>query len=282
MFLFFSMLSQTGCTQVALRTVSPTLFPEFAATIFEECDPELAKSAIPANLKLMEGLLRNDPDNKNILTTLTMGYAGYSLLFVEGENPERASELYLRAITFGIRALGEQGQILGDPKRSRETFLASLKKIDAEDIDPLLWMTISWNAWINLNLDNPAALGQLTSSLACLQRVMEIDAAYLYGLPYILKGVSLSARPAMFGGNMKEAKALFEKAMQVSNRRFFLAQFYFARYYAVRAQDKRLFDQLIKEILDGNPKELKQACLINSVIQRQAGQLKETAEELFF
>jgi hypothetical protein len=41
-----------GCMQVALRA-SPALFPNFAASIFEECDPELAKASIPPNLKLM-------------------------------------------------------------------------------------------------------------------------------------------------------------------------------------------------------------------------------------
>ena len=65
----------SGCMQLALRA-SPSLFPNFAATIFEECDPELAKTSIPPNLKLMEGLLKNDPENKKILTTLSMGFAG--------------------------------------------------------------------------------------------------------------------------------------------------------------------------------------------------------------
>jgi len=44
----------------------------------------------------MEGLLKNDPENKKILTTLAMGFAGYSLLFIEPEDPERAASFYLR------------------------------------------------------------------------------------------------------------------------------------------------------------------------------------------
>ena len=55
-----------GCMRFALK-LSPDLFPDLASSFFEECDPELAKSSIPANLKMLEGLLKSDPGNKEIL-----------------------------------------------------------------------------------------------------------------------------------------------------------------------------------------------------------------------
>jgi hypothetical protein len=270
----------SGCLQVALR-FSPTLIPNLTASVFEECDLKLAKTAIPANLKLMEGLLKNDPRNRQILTALCMGFTGYSLLFVEADDPERASELYMRARGYGLRALGGKAVGLRDPGITREGILPLLRSMDREDLEGLLWMTVSWSAWINLNLDKPAALAQLGLPQACLERVMEMDAKYLHGLPYILMGVSLGARPQMFGGDMEQARQNFEKALELSGRKFFLAQYYFARYYAVRAQDKRLFLQLIQEIIDGNPRELKDVCLINVVMQQKARKLKERTDELF-
>ncbi|MDZ7697032.1 MAG: hypothetical protein U5R49_08975 [Deltaproteobacteria bacterium] len=35
-----------------------------------------------------------------------MGFTGYAMLFVEEASPERASMLYLRARSYGMRALG--------------------------------------------------------------------------------------------------------------------------------------------------------------------------------
>ena len=276
----FGFLLFTGCMQVALRA-SPSLFPNFAATIFEECDPELAKASIPSNLKLMEGLLKNDPNNNKILTTLSMGFAGYALLFVESEDSERASLLYLRALDYGIRALGDKGAPLHNRDSGPEPMKAALRTMDQSDLEALFWTTLSWNAWINLNLDKPSALAQLSVSEACLKRILELDECFFYGAPHILMGASLAARPPLLGGNPEKAKGHFEKAMQQTHRKFYLAQVYFAKYYAVRVQNKELFVRSLAEVIHGNPTELKEVCLINKVMQSRARELAKQAEDLF-
>jgi tetratricopeptide (TPR) repeat protein len=273
--LFFS-----GCMQVALRA-SPSLFPNLAATIFEECDPELAKASIPPNLKLLEGLLKNDPENPKILTTLSMGFAGYALLFVESEDPERASALYLRALEYATRALGNKGAPLRNRDAGPEPLRGALKNMDQNDLEPLFWTTLSWNAWINLNLDKPSALAQLSASEACLKRVLELDDHFFYSAPHILMGASLAARPPLLGGNPEKARIHFEQAMQQTDGKFFLAQVYFAKYYAVRVQDKELFARTLAEVVHGNPRELPDVCLINRVMQRRAQELAKRAEDLF-
>ena len=280
-FICLSVLLLSSCMRIALR-VSPSLFPNFTTSIFEECDIELARNAIPGNLKLLEGLLKNDPENKQILTTLSMGFAGYSLLFVEGDDPERASRLYLRARDYGIGALGEKGVRLKKSQDRKEDLQRVLQTLGKEELEPLFWITVSWNAWINLNLHKPGALAQLNASQALLHRVMEIDASYFQGLPHVLMGVSLSARPPMLGGNVKQAKEHFDKALQLSQGKFFLTQYYFARFYAVRVQDKALFLRLTGEIEKMNPGELRDVCLINAVTQHKAKQLGEMVDEFFF
>lgn len=276
----FGFMLFEGCMQVALRA-SPSLFPNFAATIFEECDPELAKASIPPNLKLMEGLLKNDPENKMILTTLSMGFAGYALLFVESEDPERASLLYLRALGYGIRALGDKGAPLRNREAGPEPMKAALKTMDQHDLGALFWTTLSWNAWINLNLDKPSALAQLSASEACLKRVLELDEHFFYSAPHILMGASLAARPPLLGGSPEKARIHFDQAMQDNHGNFYLVQVYFAKYYAVRVQDKELFERTLAEVIHGNPAQLKEVCLINRVMQTRAQELVKQAEDLF-
>jgi tetratricopeptide (TPR) repeat protein len=279
-FLFLWFCSVLGCLRLGLRA-SPSLFRNFASSMFEECDTELAGNAIPANLKLLEGLLKNDPHNPRILTTLCMGFAGYSLLFVEPCEQERASGLYLRAKAYGIRALGQKGKFLTEGDARGERLKAALSSMDEEDFEALFWTTLSLTAWINLNLDKPAALGQLGLAEACLTRAVEMEPDYLHGLPHILMGVSLSARPPLLGGNVEAARSHFEKALKLSDRKFFLAQYYFARYYAVRVQDRKLFASLVQEIVHGNPETLKDVCLINRIIQQRAPELEKKADDLF-
>ena len=268
------MLLMTGCTRLALHATSP-LIPNLTRAFFEECDLELAEQSLPAELKLMEGLLKSAPQNKEILTALCMGFTGYAMLFVEEEDPERASRLYLRARRYGLKAIGME-----DP--DHQAILARLSAMDKEQVEPLFWVTMSWNGWINLNLDKPAALGELSSAQECLKRVMKIDPEYFYGSPYIINGSMLAARPKILGGNAAKAKEFFTKAISASNGRFFLAQYYYAKYYAVRVQDKELFLGLIEEVEQAPLDQLKEACLINSAIKEKIRSLRGMADELFF
>ena len=69
-----------------------------------------------SNIKLLEGLLKTDPDNRNLLMLTCQGYAGYALGFVEDEEPERARKLYRRAKQYGIRMLQQSNQNIDQKK----------------------------------------------------------------------------------------------------------------------------------------------------------------------
>ncbi len=279
--MFLSSIFLGGCVKMALR-VSPSLIPAFTQAFFEECDPDLAKQSLPSNLKLMEGLLKNDPDNRQLLNALCMGFTGYAMLFVEDDDPERASTLYLRARTYGFRATGRNAFKLIDAGLKKDIIRSKLLAYGEKEIEALFWTSISWNAWINLNLDKPAALAQLGAAQACLERVMEIKPDFFHGLSYIMRGSISAAMPVALGGKAGRAKTYFEKAIGVSNGKFLLAQYYFAKYYAVRVQDKELFLKLIKEVESSPSDGLKEVCLINAVMKEKTKRLMEMSEDLFF
>lgn len=279
--IFFLIPFLTGCVKLALQ-FSPSFIPNLTQSFFEECDPDLAKQSLPANLKLMEGLLKNEPKNKQLLTALCIGFTGYTMLFIEEKDTERASQLYLRARSYGLKAIGLKAPLPKEVGLKKEIILSKLMAIREGEIEALFWTTMSWNAWINLNLDKPVALAQLSVAQACLEKVLEIKPDYFYGAPYILMGSVLAARPGSFGGDVKRAKACFEKAMHLSHRKFFLAHYNFARYYAVRVQNKELFLKLIKEVDSSPADELKDVCLINAVMKQKMKNLVEISEDLFF
>jgi hypothetical protein len=104
---------------------------------------------------------------------------------------------------------------------------------------------------------------------------------YFYGAPYLLMGSLLAARPAFLGGDKAEARRYFEKALQASERKFFMVHYYFARFYAVQVQDKELFLKLAAEIEGTAPGALKELCLINAVMKKKMKRLVERSEDLF-
>ncbi len=279
-FLLCLSLTLTGCVKLALKS-APSFIPNLSQAFLEECDTDLARQSLPSSLKIMEGLLKNDPENKQILTSLCTGFTGYAMLFVEEKNPDKASKLYLRARNYGLKALGKKAPFSTEIKLSRDATQSRIKSIKGNEIESLFWTTMAWNAWINLNLDKPAALGQLQTAQACLNRILEIEPGYYYGAPYILMGSILSAMPGPLGGDAKAAREYFEKSLQIADGNFFLAHYFFARYYAVRVQDKNLFFNIIKKVEQKPANGLKDACLINSVMKEKILHLKEISEDLF-
>lgn len=278
LFLSISCVINNGCMKIAIRMSSPALFTNITQSLFEECDTKIAQSSIPANLKILEGLLKSDPENRDILRLLSMGFCGYSLLFVETVDPPRASELYMRAFEFGLRALGHRKKINDMDRIVLDNLLKNLKN---SDIESFLWTTVSWNSWVRLNLDKPVAVAQFGLAFSCIEKLLEMEPDYLYGTPYILMGAGLSARSPMLGGDYQKAKENFEKAMIFSNRSFFLAHYYYARYYCVGVQDREMFEKLLNEVISGDPGRLEDVCLINAVIQERAKELLESIDDFF-
>lgn len=269
-----------GCTRLALQ-LSPSLIDNFAASLFEECDVPLAQNAIPANLMLLEGLLKNDPENPKILSSLAMAFTGYSLLFVEEEDPARASRLYERAWEYALHAFGDR-KLSESDKVGPEAVEVFSKEMGQDAFEPIFWYTMAWMAWINLNLDKPIALSHLGATQRLTERLIELNGSYMHGLPHVLLGTTLAALPPLLGGKPDQAKNHFERAMTLSQGRFFLVQYYYARYYAVRVQSRELFMQLIDEVLGGSPKGMKDVCLINAVVQEKAQELEQRVDDLFF
>ena len=76
-----------GCSPSRMRVQAALpLVESQVLAMQEERDPELAK-AIPAILKILEGLLKQDPDNAWILENLAEGFCGYAFSFLEGTEP---------------------------------------------------------------------------------------------------------------------------------------------------------------------------------------------------
>ncbi len=264
-----------GCVKLALR-LSPSIFDDFSDTFFQECDPQLAKDALPAQLKLGEALLREDPGNKKILTSLCVGYSGYVFLFLERSNPQRASVLYHRALRYGLKVLGTT-QDCGHPTTPNRV----AEKVKKSNLPAAFWTSVSWLRWIGLNMDKPAALAQTPTAVALLKKVVQMNPSYFYGAPCAIMASVLASRPPALGGNLSSARELFERAFRINKGRLYLIPFLYARYYAVAEQDKGLFRSLLEQIINGPSSVEPKACLINQVVKQRAAKLMEKMDELF-
>ncbi len=266
--------------QLTLRVISPVI-DNSLAVLFEESDLKIAQTAIEADLKLLEGLLKSDPENQKLLFYATQGYTSYALGFVEDEDPNRARIHYLRGRDYGLKILNRK-QIFQQARNSDlEQYIRALQKLQKTDVPALFWTANAWGNWINISMTDPDALADLPKVQAMMQRVIELEPGYFYGGAHLFLGTILMVKPPIMGGNPDEAQVQFEKCFQYSQEKFLLPYVFYARYYAGKMLDEELFDSLIQQILGTSLDILPEQRLPNAIAQKKARLLLEKREEMF-
>lgn len=270
-----------GCSlRTAAVRVTAGALERGAPALRREPDARLAREALPGQLKLLEALLENDPENRALLTALAEGFAGYAFLFVEDEDPGRGAALYRRAGGYGARALAE-GVLKGLRNPSPEAMRAALAEAGGGDVPALYWTAMAWAGWANLDKNDPEALAALPKAARLMERVLELDPGFQFGGPDLFFGVYYAARPRIAGGDPEKARAHFESALARSGRRFLTGQLLYAKFHAVATLDEELFRSLLEETLAADPAALPEARLANEVARTKSRKLLERADELF-
>ena len=272
-------LSQ-GCSTLATRMATPMVQSQYAS-INEEADPVLAEQALPASLKMLEGLLREDPENEILLNSLAEGFCGYAFSFVEDTDSERASRLYLRGRDYAVRLLRADGAPEHLARQNPEQFKETLKTLDVDHLPGLYWMGQCWAGWLMLNLDNLQALVAISKVEAILNRSLALGESYHYAGPHLLLGAFYGGRSKLLGGNPDKARGHFDQGLKLTQRKFLMMQVLYAKTYAVQLQDRDLFKKLLAEVRDAPEDILPEQQLANAVAKQKAQKLLESVDDLF-
>jgi hypothetical protein len=271
-----------GCSseRMAVRAALPLVTGQYAS-IQEEMDPDLAEKAIPANLKMLEGFLKGDENNLTLLHALSEGFCGYAFSFVEETQPDRASALYLRGREYALRALEVETGVKRIDKLGLERFKKSLKTMKAKHVPSLFWTGQCWGGWLMLSLDIPNAFADVPKVELLMNLVLELDETYHYAGPHLFLGAFYGSRSKLLGGDPEKARKHFIKSLKLTNNGFLLSRVLFAKTYAVQVQDKKLFEQQLKAVIETPSDILPQQRLANEVAKIKAKRLLKLSGELF-
>ena len=279
---FILILFISGCSvqKLAVRSMSGILDNSIAA-LYEETDLVLAENALSSELKLIEGLVNTDPQNKKLLLMASQGFGAYALGFVEDNDPERAKNLYLRGKKYGEQILNRNSNFKSSMTGSTENFKKSLTQFTIKDVPALFWMANNWASWINLNFNNPEALIGLPRVQLMMERVLELDESYFYGGAFLFFATIYALRPPILGGDMKKAKHYFDRCFEFSQETFLLPYVYYAQYYLVRQMDQELFIKILEKVLQAPENILPGQKLPNAIAKKKARFLLDRVEEFF-
>lgn len=247
----------------------------------EEQDLGIAGISIASNLKLLETIIKNDPENEHYLLLASIGYASYALGFVEDDSPDRARFFYLRGKDYGIKILNQNSKFLRAKDKSIDEFQSALQSFGKQDIPAIFWTAVGWGSYISLNLTDPSAIADLQKVEAMMKFVVEKDSAYFYGGAHFFLGTLAGSRARMLGGNPDLSKQHFEECLRINKGYFLMTYVYYARSYAVQTQNKELFEQCLTIVDTTSVDILPQARLSNAVAKKKSKLLREKIDDLF-
>jgi hypothetical protein len=269
-----------------------------------ESDYELARLAIPASLKTVEGFwVAGPPDDarERLEKILTEGYCQYGTAFVEDDwelakfnkdipaieyHNARATNIFTRCLNYALKGLGARWQ--KEIFSETDVVAKLIKETGSGSRFHLLFAGQALGSLVNHNLTRVEMLSLISTVEAMIKRVIEIDAqagmpankAHA-ALPHIALGMIASGKGKAMGGDPELAKAEFGKALEITGDKFLLARTLMAYRVGLQTNDRKFFHENLVKVLETPPSVWPEQRLANEVAHRRARRYLSHEKELF-
>ena len=284
----------TGCSvnQIIANKVGNAL-ARGGGVFASDNDPQLVRDAVPFSLKLMETLLAESPQNRNLLLATSSGFTQYAYAFVqqdadelEGRDVEaaqamrvRARRLYLRARDYALRGLDAAHP--GFSAELRATPGAAGGRLQPSDVPLAYWAAASWGAAISLGKDDPSLIAEIPQVETLIDRALALDESWDHGSIHTFLITYEMSRTGVKGDPAQRSRQHFERALELAGGRLAAPFVAFAEAVCIEQQDAAQFEQLLNRALAVDPDAAPEFRLANLVMQRRARWLLSRKDDLF-
>ncbi len=281
-------ISLSSCSTRIIIVNEISKISEIGAVAFEQDDDlEMVEKGIPGNIKILEVILENDPDNYKILVLLSRLYAAYSFGFFEGKlessligksySPlseqnlirERVNRYYSRGAEYALRAIESCHPGAVEKLKTPDSADSLLKTMSKEDVKALFWYGFNLSSLINNNRDSVILLSKAYLIEKIMKRIIELDPEYFFGGPHLILLSYYSSLPPYSDEKLDLSLFHYKKLKERRDGQFLLADLYFARYYLSRKQEKEKFEKIMNDILNHSGKG-KESVFYNKIAAQRA------------
>lgn len=266
----------------------------------QDDDLDLIEKAIPANIKLLEAMLANSPDDSRLITLLSRLYGSYAFGFVETRleetlyldqsDEERAQNIdrlkdqvnryYEKGAGYALMALEKSLPGAADAFRKVNTIVPYLDRLGEQEVAPLFWYGFNLGAWVNRNLDSIRAISRAHVARKVMERVVQLDSAYNHGGAHLFLLAYFGSRPPMMGGSQDKAREHYRRLKKIVGDEFLLADLFYGRYCLQQQQDRDAFVDLMRQIIN-QPPVTHDASLYNAIAGHRAAIYLSAVDILF-
>lgn len=273
-------LSACSITKMTVRASLPLMDASLIA-MNRETDIDLAKAAIPANLKMLEGMIEADPDNLRLRIYAAQGLYSYAYGFVEDDDSSRASALYRRGLHNAQRALQLHGLNVDIVNTRRDDLERAVGRLDKAAVPALFWGASCLAKWIYMNRTDPQIIALLGQASVLMNRVLQLDENYYFGGAHMYFGVYYGSLSPMFGGDYARSREHFDAARRVTAGKLLLVDVLYAEYLARQTLDQGMFHDKLSAVMAAPPDLYPEMALANRIAQQKAQRLLNKEKEWF-
>ncbi len=272
---------------VIFQLISCTnILSNLAGSLYEQKDIQLVEEGAPSYLLLVEALIRNSPNDKDMLVTGIQLFSAYSGAFVDQKERKaifnEKTMKWTKDLLNCYPAYRKYSSLKEAEKSVRDkAYDDFVKSITKNDVKYLFWAAYSWALNILANVDNPDVFIELPYVKSILKRIYDLDSGFYYGAPHLIEGIFYGAYPEAFGGNLAKAKIEFEKALELSQGKLFMIKLFYADFYYKPQMDREGYEKLLKEVIDADVDRFPENRLMNILAQKDARLKLSKVEEVF-
>ncbi len=254
----------SGCSveRLATNRIADTLASS-DSTYASDDDPELVGAALPFSLKLMESVLAETPEHRQLLSATAAAFTQYAYAFVQlpadalaledtdrawlGWN--RARGLYVRARNYGLRGLDVAHPGFSAALETDQE--AAVQQAGKEDVDLLYWTAVSWAGAVALGKDDPALVADLPAVSALIDRALAVDEGWGRGAIHAFLVTYTMARSDMTGDRLAEARRHFDRAVALSDGKAAGPHVSWAEAVCLPQEDRACFESVDRRGTEG-------------------------------
>ena len=278
--LLAALLGGCSTSQIVVRGAMPLMDGGLAA-MNRETDLQLARDAIPATLKMLEGMSVQDPHNAELRLYLAQGFYGYSYSFVEQDAPDRAVALYTRGLDHAKAALASEG-FAADPEHAPLDQLdRALDDADSRHVPALFWAASCMAKRTDVQRTDPLSIAQLARAARLMEQVLALDENFYYGGPHLFFGVYYGGRAPMFGGDYAKSERHFARGRAASAGKLLMGDVLYAEFLARQQLDRAAFHNKLTAVIAAPDDLFPEMAFANRVAKQRAQFLLSKEAEWF-
>jgi predicted anti-sigma-YlaC factor YlaD len=256
-------------------------------------DIQLVGDALPFGLKTIEALLAQVPDDHDLLVAAASGFVQYAYIYVdtpafeiEDQHPQRArtarhraKRLYLRGYRYALRALDLRARNFEQQLRTNPQ--AVLATVQVNNVPELYWAGVALSAAISADKQDLDLVADLNLVGPMMQRCLQLNEAFDEGAIHQFMITFDGSRSAAQGGSISSARAHFERAMELAHGQQVSPLVDLAESVSVATQNRKEFEQLLRQALAFDADKAPAHRLANLVAQERARVLLARIDDYF-